>query len=447
MWQNPKRRYEMKKIMAVVGILCLVAALSAQPEVEWGGLFYSYTFFWQNADFNDNIADADNYTYLHGDVHALADFGEGVSAFVKIGAWGMYGMHPVWGYDLNGNADPRVGLLEAYLKVDNLFDLPVSLKVGKQNVLYGDGAVMFDGGEDGFLGAKVNVSYDPVSLDLFYYRLAEYGGIALVGTGADSIPGDLNLFGTYMNIGLMEGKINLQGYYFLRVQDQTGLKDRPMWVGGRTEGAPIEGLNFKAEFTLMTGKKDFDQGTDIDYGGMHAMAALDYAPQSLPVSFGGAFVMFSGDDPSTSDKDELYVGATDPPYTFGFYKSWPGFGPAHTMHTSYGFACVTGGDLFELDSLPVMTNLNVINAHLGFTQGPLSLRGDFFMYTRNEVPEGVEDNLGNEIALLATYNYRDALTIGAAVGYWMPGDVQKQAVGEDNASGMIGGSIFFAKGF
>jgi len=432
----------MKKMMAVVLVLGLAALLQAQPEVEWGGLFYSYTFFWQNADFNKNIADADNYTYMHGDVHALADFGEGVSAFVKVGAWGEYGMHPVWGTDIDGNMDPRVGLLEAYLKIDNLFDYPISIKVGKQNVLYGDGAVMFDGGEDGFLGTKVNLAFDPISWDFFYYRLAESGGIELVATGADSIPGDLNLMGTYLTLGLMEGKMNLQGYFFMRMQNNNEAEDKPMWFGARTEGAPIEGLNFKAEVTMMGGKKDYtdEAVTDMNYKGMHAMVGLDYAPASLPVSFGGAYVMFSGDDDPNDADNKLYVAATDAPYAFGFYKSWPGFGPAHTMATPFAFACVADWD-------PYMVNLNVINGHLGFNTGPLSLRGDFFMYARNKVGENEESALGNEIALLASYNYRDALTVGFTVGYWMPGKVQKATVGDDNASAMLGGSIFFAKGF
>ena len=110
------------------------------------------------------------------------------------------------------------------------------------------------------------------------------------------------------------------------------------------------------------------------------------------------------------------------------------------MATPFAFACVADWD-------PVMVNLNVINGHLGFNTGPLSLRGDFFMYARNKVGENEESALGNEIALLASYNYRDALTVGFTVGYWMPGKVQKATVGDDNASAMLGGSIFFAKGF
>lgn len=436
----------MKKVIPVIAIL-VAMPLYAGMKVNWGGLFYSYTFFWQNADFNDKVADGDNYTYIHADLHANADFGGGVSVFVKLGTWGMFGMHPIWGTNMNPpgyavTSDPRVGMLEGYLKIDNLFDLPVSLKIGKQNTLYGDGAVIFDGGEDGFLGAKLTVNYGSLAWDFLYYRMAESGGIELVGTVTDSIPDDLDFFGTYLTYGFLDNKLNLSGYAFMRPYSGVGYSDNPIWVGARSEGSPVKGLSYRVEATLMMGKLDFEGSDtmDVDYGGMHALAAVDYTLPSFPLTLGGAFVMFTGDDTATTDKNELYTAAAESPYTFGFYKWWPGFGPAHTMNTPWAFATVASWD-------PYMVNLNVINGHVGVTQGPLTLRGDFFMYKRNWVPSGEKDDLGNEIGFLVLYNYRDLVTFGATVGYWMPGEIQKEIVGEDNASAMLGGSLFFVKGF
>jgi hypothetical protein len=425
----------MKKLIALLAVLSMVIIATpakAQSKITWGGTYYSYTFFWKNQDFNKNTKDGDNFTYIHGDLHALADFGGGVKAFIKIGAWGEFGAHPVWGVNLDNQVDPRAGLLEGYIELNNIFNTPVSLKLGKFNQLYGDGAVLFDGGEDGILGAKANLSIGPVSLDLLYDRLAESGGIEELGPMDTLIAPDLNLVAGYMTISLMENKISISPYGFMRKQ---GI-DKPMWIGGRAELSPVEFGNATVEFVQMAGKNDHD----IKYKGRHLLAKLGLSIPNTPVSFGGAYVMFSGDDTTTPD-NELYQSAAENPYTFGFYKWWPGFGPAHLMTTGYGFGCVAPLN-------PTMVNLNVINGYIGASLKPLDLRIDFFNYARNWVPSGANKALGNEIAMHFHYSYRDLIDIGTAIGYWMPGDGLKDELGlGDNASGLFGGFVYISKSF
>ena len=167
----------------------------------------------------------------------------------------------------------------------------------------------------------------------------------------------------------------------------------------------------------------------------------DYTPSNSPLSFGGAYVAFSGDKTTTKDDNELYESATNGPFTFGFYKDWPGFGPAHVMTTAYGFAGLDPGNL-------TMTNLNVLNAHAKFTAGPLAVRLDFYNYSRNWVPTNGHAAMGNEIAGLVTYNYRKTITFGFTGGLWMPGDYWKkdQNLG-NNAGNALGGYFYFAKEF
>lgn len=424
----------MKKILAlctIMGIITLATPAKTQ-QISWGGTYYSYTFFWQNQDFNKNTKDKDFFTYIHGDLHALADFGSGVKAFIKLGAWGEFGAHPIWGVNLDNQVDPKVGVLEGYVELNNLFNTPVSLKVGKFNQLYGDGAVIFDGGEDGILGAKANINVGPVSLDLLYDRLAESGGIEELGAMDTTIAPDLNLVGGYLTLTLMDSKIKFSPYAFQRRQGD----DRPMWFGGRAEIAPIEPVNLIAEFTQMGGKN----ATSVNYKGRHLLAKLDANIPNSPISIGGAYVMFSGDDATTTE-NELYSAAVENPYTFGFYKWWPGFGPAHLMTTPYGFACVAPWD-------NMMTNLNVINGHLSASLSALSVRVDLFNYSRNLVPSGESKALGNEIALHLNYSYNNVIDIGTAVGYWMPGERLKNELSlTDNASGLIGGFVYIFKSF
>lgn len=430
-----------KLLLCLISVILIGPLVSAQPQVKFGGLFYVYSFMWQNADFNGDTEDGDQHFYVHGDVWGQADFGKGVSAKVSVGDWGTFGRDPI---TYAGQEGVGGHLLEAYLTANNLFETPLGLRVGKEHVLYGDGMVAFDGGEDGIMGVKLFYNTPMFNFDLFDYRLQEGGGTGSIGTGVPA-EDDHDLLGCYATLKLMEGNVGVSPYVFYRThswkyepsKDDTVYSDNPMWFGLRSEGTPVKGLSYKGEFTMMGGKCE-DIYDTTNYKGMAYMAELNYSLEEtgIPLTLGGAYVAFSGDDTSTTEDNELYESATNGPYTFGFYKAWPGFGPAHLLLTGYGFSCLAPWE-------PMVRNLNVINGHLQYTMDPITARLDFFNYTRNQAEWGnPETDIGNEIGVHLTYNYEDALTFGFAGGYFMPG----KYFGED-LDAMLGGYIYLAKGF
>ena len=445
-----------KALLVVISMVFITSVVFAgAPDLTWHGTWYTYSFFWNNANFikatDDTPEDGDQHYYMHGSVGLNADFGAGVNTYVLLGAAGCYGMHPVtlMGYD------PMVWLREAYLKVDNLFDSPLALTVGKEHVLYG--YQVYDGGEDGIMGAKLLYGSEMFDFDIFSYRLIENGGTGYIGSWAAVIPDDWDLLGFWATAKLMEGNFKLSPYAFMgtisNINKSEECDDSPMWIGLFADGSPMAGLNFAGEFTMMMGSKthetDKNDEESVDYKGMHYMAQLGYTPPGMPVTIGGAYVAFSGDDPET-DENELYVSPLGGPYTFGFYKWWPGFGPAQLMGSWWGFSLVTPGGVFN--PFATVSNLNVINGNIGFTNGPFAIRADYFMYSLNEVPEDVETALGNEIALLLTYNYNETVTFGGTVGYLMPGAYIEDLYGVKNGNdvevgNMLGGYLFASIGF
>ncbi len=402
----------MKKLMAILAIT-LLATFSVQGvTVEWHGLFYDYAFMWQNADFNSSVADGDMHYYIHGDLNATADFGNGVTALVRIGDWGNYGMHPILG---SGVAGMGAHIMHAYVSAQNLFDTPVGFTVGIIPMAYGD--IAFDGGEDGFTGVKINVNTDMMGIDLFTYRAIENGGMGymLMGT-AGTPPPDQDLSGVWATVKLMEGNVEVNGFGFLRSEGD----DKPMWVGVRSAGSPMKGLSYTGDFAMMMGNNG--AATPVDYKGMYYSARLNYT--FTPVTVGGGYYYFSGDDPATAENED-YGSPTYGPYPNDFYKGWVGFGPAYTLWSPYGFNLVT-------------PNLNVINGHIGYDAAAFSIRADYFMY---KTVQGTPNAMGNEIALYASLNLNKEFSIGATGGYWMPGDY---FTGTDP---MMAGYLFVAKGF
>jgi hypothetical protein len=416
------------KVLCILLAVCVGSlAFAGKPEITNNGTFYIYSFFWQNGDFNSEMDDyGDQFFYMHADVGIHADFGAGVSSQVTLGGWGTFGVHPITAEGEQGDTPgENVGVREAYIDFANLFDSPLSFRAGKMHVLY-PGQV-FDGGEDGVMGAKFYGSTDVVDYDLAWYRLIENGGCRCVGLGP--VEDDLDLFAAYFTAKFVEGAVRLSPYWFWRTQSMTAydtleqpyeVKDDPMWLGGRLDVGPIAGFSLNGEFTMMTGKSE-SAGTEVDYKGMHYMGKLSYAPPTLPIVLGGGYYVFTGDELDTlgftGDENELYESPIWGPYTNDFYNWWPAFGPAHLHKTAYGFNLLAPFDMYA-------TNLAVINGNIGFTQGPFMLRGDFFKYSRNWVMDGMSDDMGMEFALLTTYTYKKTITVGATGGYWMPGDWQ-----------------------
>jgi hypothetical protein len=415
-------------------------AFAAKPEITNSGTFYIYSFFWQNGDFNTDMDDyGDQFYYMHADVGIRADFGGGIASQVTLGGWGTFGKHPITGEgDQGGTPGENVALREAYLDFAKIFDSPLSFRIGKMHVNYN--GVAFDGGEDGVMGAKFYGSTDVVDYDIAAYRLIENGGCHCI---AADLPGDdLDLFAAYFTAKFMENAIRLSPYWFWRTQSMFAydtlelpleVKDDPMWLGGRLDVGPIAGLSLNGEFTMMMGQYDIVDVATTDYAGMHYMGKLSYAPPTLPISLGGGYYVFTGDDDEADNK--LYESPIWGPYTNDFYKWWPGFGPAHLHKTAFGFNLLAPFDYYS-------TNLAVINANLGFQQGPFMLRGDFFKYSRNWVAADISKDMGMEFALLTTYTYRKTITLGGTAGYWMPGDWQTDVFGADYDDAMIGGYLF-----
>ncbi len=428
-----------KSILSLFIVVLLVISFSFvyadETKINGGVLFYDYNFFWKNSDFNSSTNDSDAFSYMHLDFHVNADFGNGVTFFASLGTWGQFGQHPVWGVPV----DPRATMLEGYLNFDKLIG-PFSVKIGKHRFLYGDGIVAFDGGEDGTLGITMYSRSKTIDVDVFYRKPYQGGGIAEVyypGTQTtisprDEIEDSIHVLGIYPTVKLSEGKINISPYLFYRMQGD----NKPLWTGLRIEGSPTKSLSFKGEYVMLKG----DVNASYKYDAYAFLSGIQYS-LSNGMFLGGNVYGFSGDDANTEDS-ELYISIIDSPFANGFYHWWPGLGPAHLMTTGYGFSCIAEWN-------PTMTNLNVFDVYLGYSAKDYSLRITYWNYSKNKLmPEQSNKNMGSEISFFGTYNLKNIVTIGASIGYWMPGDYFEKdlALGSD-ASGMLGGFIFLFKSF
>jgi hypothetical protein len=415
----------MNKLALLICILMCASTLNA-VEVTPGGSLLFWNFWYNNADFNADTEDGDNWYFLFGNVTVEAKWDDHMTFFINPSALGVYGTHPCLGC---GVESQTVTLHQMYMDLHNIFDTPLSLRAGKFRIMYDDAFVLWDGGAEGVTGAKANIATDMLDLDILAIRLSEYGGPGFISAGPQpdtlevQVPPDQDLYGAHATLHFLEDMFELNGYFYnVRWGD-----DSPMWVGGRLAGS-ISGLEPKAEYVMMMGDNGAD--TAIDYKGMAYTAQLKYGIPMAPVKLGGGYVYFSGDDDPTDTEDGAYSNVLESVYMYdgAAATGFLGFGPAHLI--------LTGG------FCPNPTNMTVINGNIEFMPGDLTIRGDFFMYQMNEVPDGVDQALGNEASVVVKYNYRDDITLGASAGYFMPG-----AYYGDDLDPTLGGVFFFNKFF
>jgi hypothetical protein len=403
-------------MLCLVGVFLIPTALRA-VEVTPGGSLLFWNFWWQNTDFNADTEDGDNFYFLFGNATLEAKFDENVTIFINPSAIGVFGFQPCLAC---GAESPTVTLHQLYMDIGNIFDTPISLRIGKARIGYDDLWVLWDGGAEGVTGIKFNVATDMLDWDFFAYRLSEEGGWSYVFYDT-LVPADQDLYGTHATVMLLDGMVDVNGYFY----NVKWSPDNKMYFGGRFAG-DVAGFKPKAEFVMLTGSMN----DDVDYSGMAYAGQLKYSLPMYPVTVGGGYSYFSGDDPDTDDKIESFhnvltsVSLYDGAAGTGFL----GWSPAHMF--------LTGG--FVTDP----HNLSVINGHVVFEPDPVTIRVDYNMFSLVEAPEDVEKGLGTEISGVLKLNYRDVVTIGTSVGYYMPGDFY----GED-LDATLGGVIFFNKFF
>jgi hypothetical protein len=415
----------MNRLALLICLLMCASTLNA-VEVTPGGSLLFWNFWYNNADFNADTEDGDNWYFLFGNVTVEAKWDDHMTFFINPAALGVYGMHPCLAC---GVESQTVTLHQMYMDLHNVFNTPLSLRAGKFRIMYDDAFVLWDGGAEGVTGAKANIATDMLDLDILALRIAEYGGPGFISAGPQpdtlevGVPPDQNLYGGHATLSFLEDMFEINGYFY----DLKWGDDSPMWVGGRLAGE-ISGLEPKAEFVMMMGDNGAD--TAIDYKGMAYTAQLKYGIPVAPVKLGGGYVYFSGDDDLTDTEDKAYSNVFESVYMYdgAAANGFLGFGPAHLI--------LTGG------FCPNPTNMNVINGNIEFTPGDLTIRGDFFMYKMNEVPDGVDQAMGNEISVVLKYDYRGDITFGASAGYFMPG-----AYYGDDLDPLMGGVFFFNKSF
>ncbi len=209
----------MKKILACIGMFSLAIPATAMAidikNVDLGGQVRMRGYNLQNVwDFNDD-ADGDNWSVFRHktSVSLKADVGDNVTGYVKL-------TNQNWGEGDPSEADNRSQKFfvdNSFINVKSLWGAPISLKMGRQNLMYGSGFVLFDGQSQMgstsiyFDGVKAtwNMS-DNMWIDALYFKDQE-------NTRANDVDDDITLGGLYFTA--QKNSYGKQEVYLLQRDD------------------------------------------------------------------------------------------------------------------------------------------------------------------------------------------------------------------------------------
>ena len=325
----------------------------------------------------------------------------------NIDAASLGGHRQLDGYD--------VRISQAYVQASELFYTPLTVKLGRQYLNFGRGFLISDNeNEINFDAARATLDYYPIIIDGVYSRLAERTSQKLVPTDADDASMGL------INAHYAADRWNVEGYVIGLVDQDTHYQ--PITLGLRGDVSPIEALQLWGEGAYQMG--EYNKAKDLEAWAATVGATYTFEYTWHP-SLSLAYAIASGEDNSEA---ETYKGFQEL-FEYSYY--------------GYAFS-------------PKLENIQFINARVSILPlENLTLALDYYHYWQLEkvamamgdpfqdnggvaaLTTGNSNDLGNEIDVVAEYDYTEDVSTQLYVAWFLPGE----AYTPDDAAFEIRGEI------
>ncbi|MDO8813447.1 MAG: alginate export family protein [Gallionella sp.] len=464
------KQFRMKKIilsLAAGAALGTVPALSsAATDVNFSGDIIIRPFYRDNVrDFDSSVQDQKKFTSERARLKANIKVDQDISGVVEImhfRKWG--GTDPNRVVDATGGAaaaaadDNWMDLNQAYIEVKKLFDTNVTMKVGRQEMAYGDQRLV---GNTNFWSTypfpraydalKFSAKYETIDVDAWYATVTERQMAGLQGSPAavssmnsdraftgiwatlKNIPNhtvDLYLLnmddGAYTAAGALgtyDGTAVIPNFghfpYFVNAAGATASQTKVHNFGGRLKGKSGN-LDYTVELNKQTGKFGGDSANVDATGGA---ATVGYTmPEAMGLRLVGEYVFASGDDTPTAGNHKTFYQFTPAPHGKLGAQDLVAFQNIKALRLGGAFNAKKNLKIsldywdFKLDK----------SQDYWYGSNGISTRGS----TIGAGAEGLlaDKNVGSEVDITADYNYSPALSFQAGYSLFNPGSGIKNAV-------------------
>ena len=405
------------KYILVVAVLLATASVYAQtPTFTFNGQIRARSEF-DNRDFSGTV-DPQLYQLLRTRFGVTAQVAPGVSGFVQIQDARLFGGEdPSLGRGaLDADAD-QLDVHQAFLNVDSLFGTGLGVRVGRQELVYGNQRLIssLDWANTGrsFDGAVVRLRQGRLAADLFAAQLVS--PLNPLGEGTQ------NFFGLYTVWALSRTHV-LDAFvvYDNATQELTTGPDAGRDSLARvTPGLYAHGtagrFDYSAEAIGQFGQRTLSAGAPrLDVQASLFSVGVGYV--ALPehsVRVGAAYTRLSGDDDPTDD-------------TFGYFDMLFPLG-----HAFFGYM-----DYFPALSAPYGLQEAMVSVSASLTPTfRIALNAHHFATAEAATAAGPSAQaLGQEVDLTGTYRAAPGFVVGAGASVFLPGTVIEATRGDDTTS-------------
>lgn len=275
---------------------------------------------------------------------------------------------------------------------------PLTFTIGRQDASWGPGMFVKSDNRDRF---KVTSKFGDTTVLYTYDKYTEVFGLHDVASLDDRRQHSFGAISKLAgwNVGLIYGLVEDETNTNIDVQ----LNAIDGYAMGKVGPADI-----KAEVTVAFGENDLAVGTDVDLEGL--MAYLGVSLPVGPVTLGLEGAYAAGDDPDTTDTNE---GALRMDYQSPFWSvilfnnmDYQGFDTQNNFASDFSLTNAMAGK---------------VSVALSPMKG-LSVYGAAVYAVRDQVAAGVDDAMGTELDLVATYAITENVSWTVGGGFLMAGD-------------------------
>jgi hypothetical protein len=438
-----------KKLMIAVALLALMAApaFASVQNVKVGGDIKTTSVIRSGFDLGKNTGTTNNVLQnvflAETNLNIQADLTDNVSTVIGLKNERLWGTDEA-GYSTSGHAMGTVLRLDtAYVTMKELLYSPLTVKVGRQPIKFGNQFLIGDGdattdistipditGGVNFDAVRATLAYDPLTIDIFGARASQ------TNAGFQDTNENVDVYG--INAGYKFGdSMNtvVEAYTFAEIDKSKiagtarDTKGEKMLVPGlRVSTNPIEGLNVQLEGAYETGSSG-QAGVLIGKKNISAYGLQGMVNYALPVLkdmkpvVSGSATYLSGDNDSTA--------ANGKNTAFNPLAGNQNIGRIfNAIFTNSNLAIYNVA--FELKPIQDLTaKLSWYNLNMATREGTLTLKQYDGSTTVSPAMNGHSKALGNEFDLDLTYAYTEDVKFGVSAGYFAPA----KAFTSDNKDG------------
>lgn len=358
-------------------------------------------------DFSYNPAKRETQLLNRSRIHVVAHPAEWVGFYFEPQFYGRWG-----GYD-NEN---QLSLYQGYIEFLKGGKIPVTLKIGRQELVYG--SAFFLGNDDFYQGlswdgAKINIQpLSSLTVDLIAARL-----VSFTNNKANK-PGLYGFYSTYT--GLPD--INWDVYFFYDRHGFQNLYDHlpasPLWftAGTRIELKLAQPLTVEFEPMYQFGRVRFNGLAGSNqirtYGG-HAHLTYDFNLPLYP-SLRVCYAFGTGDRNTQDGTMREFHG--------NIYNDIAVVGDMNIIPD------MSGVDIGEIRASGIRATTLASSIKLN---PRLTISFDYHYFVADKTPKGFSTTLGNEIDFYIEYEVSDKISILGSVNRFFTADIFRQATGKN----------------